>query len=208
MKLDSISKRTLLALGVSLLIHSLLLGWLIRDEKILVVPLNADQISTRMGFSPTKSSLGSEKIPVKPKALPTKKNPVASRKETPPGKPGTQASTSGKGPQVGGASQAVDPSALERYINGVVRKIDRHKFYPRLAKQNGEEGTIRVKITLGKMGNLLGYQVLPGNPYPRLERATQQTVRAAAPFEPLPAAYPKSQITIEVPVRFRLAQNR
>jgi len=44
-----------------------------------------------------------------------------------------------------------------KYWNALRRKIDQHKFYPRIAKKRGMEGVVKVKFTIlsnGKVGNI------------------------------------------------------
>ena len=207
MKFDSISKRTAFALGISFLAHFLFLVFLFQEGRVIQVPLSSDQINTRMGFAPAPKSSVSKKTLPKPKTRQSERAKV-SKTQAPAKQAGEMSGPQeGQAKESGGSPRALDPDTLEKYINQVVRKIDRKKYYPRLAKENGEEGTVRIKITLGKTGNLLGYQVLQGTAYSRLKRATQQTVQAAAPFPPLPAGYGKSKLSIEVPVRFRLARS-
>ncbi|MBA1420292.1 MAG: energy transducer TonB [Epsilonproteobacteria bacterium] len=44
-----------------------------------------------------------------------------------------------------------------KFWNALRRKIDNHKFYPRIAKKRGMEGTVKVKFTIlanGRVGNI------------------------------------------------------
>lgn len=222
--MDVIQKRTLMAVSVALFLHMVMIFWVQNQDNIIEVPLSAEVFSTQIGIAEAPQA----KAPPVPKAKPIKK---VVRKIKPPPMPkkilSTQAPQELSVPKAkplapaipqtvtataavqekGGADQKVIQTDIRKYINKVARKIDRKKRYPRLSKVNHEQGTVRVKMTLGRAGQLLQYRVVEQPPFERLSQATVASIQAAAPFPPLPESYPKSKITIEVPVRFRLARS-
>lgn len=113
---------------------------------------------------------------------------------------------SGSGPSVGdgrGAGGGGDGS-LGPYVAKVLALIEGKKHYPKMARENGEEGEVLVELKIGRTGRLLGYQLLGRPPSPRLGRASLRSIQAAAPFPPLPVLYARDSLTLEVPVRFKL----
>lgn len=49
------------------------------------------------------------------------------------------------------------PAQKNKFWNALRKKIDKHKFYPRIAKKRGMEGTVKVKFTIlrnGKVGKI------------------------------------------------------
>jgi protein TonB len=223
---DVIQKRTLLTLAIALALHLLFFFWVQNQERTLEVPITAERISTQIGLAetpqpqtpptprakpkPTRKLVTQKSPPVPKKALTTQASQELAvpkpEKMTPPVPAATpiQAAKT-EMPQRGGASEKAVQTDIQKYINGVVRRIDRKKRYPRMAKEKGEQGTVRVKMTLGREGQLLHYRVVQKPPFERLSQATLASIQAATPFPPLPKTYPRSKITIEVPVRFRLA---
>ncbi len=113
----------------------------------------------------------------------------------------------GNGPGRGGGQGGREArTEMERYVHNVLKKIDAKKRYPRLSKENGEEGVVSILLTIDTTGNLVGYRIAKSGPFERLTEATIQTVQAASPFPPLPSSYGQSKLIIEVPLRFYLAQ--
>ncbi len=104
---------------------------------------------------------------------------------------------------MGGKSQSEND--LQKYVRELTRRIDLKKRYPRISQDNLEEDTVPVKLIVDSSGQLVDYQILKQSEFNRLNEATLATVKAAAPFPPLPASYEKSRLIIEVPVRFRIA---
>lgn len=225
--MDVIQKRTLMAVSVAFFLHLVVIFWVQNQENIIEVPISAEVISTQIGIAEAPQA----KAPPVPKAKPIKK--VVQKIRTPPIPKKvltTQAPQEVSVPKAkplvapapavlqtatatvpvrekGGADQKVIQTDIRKYINKVARKIDRKKHYPRLSKVNQEQGTVRVKMTLGRAGQLLQYRVVQQPPFERLSQATVASIQAAAPFPPLPDSYPNSKITIEVPVRFRLSRS-
>lgn len=227
--MDNTRKRTWIAIGIALALHLAWVLWFPSPERVVEVPLDAAQISTRMGFAPKTQpkvkpapkpkvvqKTQPKKVKVnrqvkkrittpKPQAVAVPKSQEAPVRQEVAAKPDPSATTKPK-QQAGGAPKKINPNDMRKYINKVVRRIDRKKRYPRLAKENGEEGVVMVKMTLDRNGTLVAYRLSRRAPSERLNQATLSTVQSAAPFPPLPNSYPNSNITIEVPVRFRLAR--
>lgn len=229
--MDNTRKRTWIAIGIALALHLAWVWWFPSPERVIEVPLDSAQISTRMGFAPKTQPKSKptpkpkpkvvqktepKKVKVKrqvkklittskPQKVAVPKPQEAPVKQELATKPAPSATTKPK-QEAGGAPKKVDPNDLRKYINKVARKIDRKKRYPRLAKENGEEGVVMIKMTLDRNGTLIAYRLSRKAPSERLNQATLSTVQSAAPFPPLPSSYPNSKITIEVPLRFRLAR--
>jgi periplasmic protein TonB len=68
--------------------------------------------------------------------------------------------------------------------------------YPRRAAERGEEGVCLLKITVNRKGELLDVQIAEGSPFIMLDDEAEAAVRKAAPFGPLPRAYPEETLTI------------
>lgn len=147
-----------------------------------------------------------EKAPV---ATPAAETPPASSTLKGDGKvasngQGSGSRGSGKGGESGGDGGKVE-GELQKYIREMVRKVDSKKRYPRVSQENGEEGTIPVKLIVGSSGQVLDFQVMRKSEYDRLNAATLQTIKEAGPFPPLPSSYDKPRLTVEIPVKFKIA---
>jgi periplasmic protein TonB len=76
--------------------------------------------------------------------------------------------------------------------------------YPRRAAERGEEGVLLLKITVNRKGELLDVQIAEGSPFILLDDEAEAAVRKAAPFGPLPRAYPQETLTIYAYFEYRL----
>jgi periplasmic protein TonB len=76
--------------------------------------------------------------------------------------------------------------------------------YPRRAAERGEEGVCLLKITVNRQGELLDVQLVEGSPFILLDDEAEAAVRKAAPFGPLPRAYPEETLTIFAFFQYRL----
>ncbi len=117
---------------------------------------------------------------------------------------------SGDGPGTGvstGNTTQKTQDEMQKYIVKIIRILDAKKYYPRLSKENGEQGTIMVKLVLSTRGELLDYQFIKKSDYERLNNATVETLKVASPFPPVPASYTEARLVVEVPVSFRMSRN-
>lgn len=89
----------------------------------------------------------------------------------------------------------------ENYIQKVLKKIEKNKFYPYIARLNEEEGKVKIKITIGKSGELKKFKILESSGYIHLDRAAVKTVKRALPFPKPPS---EREETIDVIINFRL----
>lgn len=216
---------TLVMIVVAALVHVVLLWQFYGKNQIVEVPLEAEVISTQLALNltarpapqktksaPVKKSPPKVAKPIK-KTMKTLTSPQAKSVPLPPTqkaqtKTKTAPKTKSVAAKAGGGQARPSQDEIRRYINKVARRIDRKKRYPRLSRQNGEQGVIKVKLTLGRGGELLHYRLMHESSFKRLSEATLATIRAAAPYPPLPSTYTQAKMTIEVPVRFHLARGR
>jgi protein TonB len=70
--------------------------------------------------------------------------------------------------------------------------------YPPRAKEEGQEGEVRIGITVGTNGRVLAAEVLAKSPWPLLNEEAVRTVRQSWRFTPGPVRH------YEVPIHFRL----
>jgi protein TonB len=102
------------------------------------------------------------------------------------------------------AEPTVDQSELRRgYIRGVSAAVAKHKRYPRIAMQRGWQGEVMLRVVVDGNGNLVDVAVQQGSGYDALDKEAMEMVRRAAPF-PLTAGMRREELTISLPVQFRL----
>jgi len=103
-------------------------------------------------------------------------------------------------PSIG--SEAGDLTAYGRALAGAVATRQR---YPRVAQLRQWQGTAVLQLELASDGRLVNVRVLSSSGHEILDRQALEMVREAVPLPPLPAALAGRQLTVDVPVVFRLS---
>jgi periplasmic protein TonB len=83
--------------------------------------------------------------------------------------------------------------------------IEARKFYPELAQRRGEQGTVMVRFTVKRDGQVVGVLLARSSGSNSLDKAAETILRGAQ-VPPFPAATSQRQITLTVPIRYILAQ--
>lgn len=112
-------------------------------------------------------------------------------------------SGSGSSPGPGSGSG----TALKSYLAEVRRLLEKHKTYPWMARRQHQEGMVVLKFTIGKEGEIAAHAIARSSGHEVLDGAAQETLRKVGRFPPLPATLGRAQLTIQVPLTFRLAES-
>ncbi|MBZ0157832.1 MAG: energy transducer TonB [Alphaproteobacteria bacterium] len=100
---------------------------------------------------------------------------------------------------VGGNTDGVDLSAL---AGGFSARIESAKWYPYMARRKGIEGTVVVKVKIGRDGSLSEATVLRSSGHGILDESALSLVKKVCPFRHSAGR----DISIEVPITYRLAE--
>ncbi len=103
----------------------------------------------------------------------------------------------------GGTAMGASEAEIQKYLQRVLALVARKKYYPRLSRENGEEGVVIVQVKIARSGEILRYALTQSSPYIRLNQASQNTLNGLR-LPPLPEKYPKESLSLEIPFRFRL----
>ena len=98
-------------------------------------------------------------------------------------------------------------SLLGRYAQQLSRLLASHQEYPRLAAQRGWEGEVRLRLKVARQGNLLSVQVDRSSGHDILDQHAMQLVDLASGLPPLPDGLEGSEISVIVPVNYRLKKS-
>jgi protein TonB len=135
-------------------------------------------------------------------AVPTASAPLAGAK---PGPIGTALSGAGTGT---GPAQLAAPisgaqrrAMMDRYLKELFRTRIRTR-YPEEARELELSGNVVVQVTVDRGGRLVGARLNGSCPHALLCQDALQTVRAAAPFPPLPRDLGDS-LQIDVPIKYQ-----
>ena len=89
------------------------------------------------------------------------------------------------------------------WLRAVSAWLNAHKFYPDLARQRGEQGTVMVRFVVARSGHVLAVSVARSSGSPILDRATQRLLSGAA-LPPLPPSMPGKEKAVTFAVRYLL----
>ena len=119
----------------------------------------------------------------------------------PPGGRGTDGAPgggSGSAPGRGPGSVAI------AYEQTLAAWLNSHKYYPANLRRRGIEGEGKLRIRIARSGRVLAVDVTAAFPHPSLEAISQDWVKRAQPFPPVPDTIPGDSYVFIVPVGFRL----
>ncbi len=95
-------------------------------------------------------------------------------------------------------------SLLARYTALVRDIIEKHKFYPEIAREEGVEGKVLLEFKVLKNGKLAFVKVLKSSSYDMLDSAAVYSVKKAAPFPSIPRKLGKKALTMRLWIKFEL----
>jgi len=85
-------------------------------------------------------------------------------------------------------------------------KVESVLKYPELAAISGYQGTLFIKFDIMKDGSLGGLEVLKSSGYKILDDEALRSIRASAPFQPLPDEWSMDRYSIRAAVIFYLGE--
>ena len=90
------------------------------------------------------------------------------------------------------------------YRARVLRQTYREISYPRRAISRNQEGSIVLKVTVNKKGELVEMDYEEKTPYSSLNKEAKDALSSAAPFDPLPEGIPSDTLEFTIPIRFQI----
>jgi protein TonB len=112
---------------------------------------------------------------------------------------------SGEGSSGGAGGTGVDRKKLVGgYVRKVARTVAEHRYYPRLARRNGLEGVVILKLTIDEDGTVLSVEVEQSSGHGVLDRAALEALRELEALPRPPRALGWKQKQLRVPVRYNL----
>lgn len=105
---------------------------------------------------------------------------------------------------LGSLTGQIPKNSAESYLFTLREQISRHKSYPQAARAFGEQGLVRLRLTLNRNGSVVKIEILEPSPYRRLNDAAMKSVTKAAPFAAFPQNLDIETWRIQIPIRFTL----
>ena len=130
---------------------------------------------------------------------------MAAKEEPAAPAPGqTQAGEKGSGTaELSSGSGTYLNDAFALWIAGIQRRISGLLSYPRLARENGIEGTAVVRFAVGPGGRVISAEIMNSSGSKLLDAEALRVVRRASPFPP-PAGSESGKNEFSIPVTFTL----
>lgn len=91
------------------------------------------------------------------------------------------------------------------WLRAVGAWLDAHKYYPDLARQRGEQGTVIVRFTVARSGEVLSVEVLSGSGSRILDHASERLLEGAT-LPPFPPTMAGNETTVTFAIRYMLEQ--
>jgi protein TonB len=120
------------------------------------------------------------------------------------GQGGGRGAGSGGGVGTGQGRSSGGGSALQGYLREIRRLLEKHKEYPWAARQRHIQGVVVVRFAILADGQIESSQISRSSGQDLLDEAAQNTIRRVGKFSPFPAELNRQNLTIEVPLAFRL----
>jgi protein TonB len=92
------------------------------------------------------------------------------------------------------------------YLRKIKKKIENIWTYPQKAYEQREEGVAVVKFSIAKSGALLDPVIMTSSGSKLLDGETIGTIKAAAPYEPLPRHFNLLRLNIVAEFQYRLTE--
>jgi protein TonB len=93
---------------------------------------------------------------------------------------------------------------LDGYRQRLGELFARHQEYPRVAALRGWEGEVRLRLKVARKGNLLGVVLDRSSGFDVLDQHALAMLEALASLPPLPDALEANEISVVVPINYRL----
>lgn len=117
------------------------------------------------------------------------------------GKPGLASQgEAGDGESAGGGT----PGARADYRAIIIGRLAREKRYPMRARMRGSEGTGLLRLVIAADGSVVSARIEKSSGSSILDDEIEQMVERAAPFPPFPKNMGRGELTMRIPVEFKL----
>ncbi len=95
------------------------------------------------------------------------------------------------------------------YISHLIRTLLEYHKYPVASRKFKEEGTVIIKFTIDRQGNVLSSAIKTSSGYPTLDQAALQALSDAIPLPPVPPKLfrGRDRLPLEVPFEYDLTTN-
>lgn len=105
---------------------------------------------------------------------------------------------------VRGTPGPASSTSMPRWSARLLEQLEQSKRYPATAQSRREEGTTHIAFTLDRQGRLLSAYIQKSSGSQALDSEALAILSRAAPYPPPPSELAGEQLSLTVPIRFRL----
>jgi protein TonB len=98
-------------------------------------------------------------------------------------------------------------SPLQGYLKEVRQLLEKQKDYPLMARRRQLQGIVVLRFIISCGGQIESSQVSRASGHAILDEAARDTIRRVGRFPPFPADLNRQELTIEIPLAFRLSKD-
>lgn len=96
------------------------------------------------------------------------------------------------------------PVPVRNYVSIVQKRIMDNLRYPSSAKEAGFSGTVKLKLHLSYLGQLLDTSIKESSNYRILDDNTMETARRLISYPPFPPSIEEKELWIDIPITYQL----
>ena len=94
----------------------------------------------------------------------------------------------------------------QTYYAVIAARLAKYKRYPAYSRKKGQEGTVLLSFTVLNSGLVKDIKIKKSSGHSRLDRAVKKMLKQASPLPPFPEEQSLAEITITIPIVFKLNQ--
>ena len=95
-------------------------------------------------------------------------------------------------------------AALNNYILKVQKTIFQSLDYPRLAREAGWQGTVKIKLHLDSEGELIDVRISGSSGYLSFDDNVLKSVKSLSPYPPFPSSIELKDLWIDIPIVYEM----